>query len=461
VRRVSCAAGSIDPSCVVAEGETPIVRDLIHAEAALALGLFDVAQLGVVAPLVWSQAADDFEQPTRFESSSGLGDLRLDLDATLLRGELASSVRLVASLPTGDAERARGSSGPAFTPSLVVRQRWRAVSIAGALGYRIQERASVPGAHHDDALEAMLGLAVGLSRVIELRAEARGRFGTVAWVEGMVGAAIAPSERFELLAALGGAAPPSEIGEGAAALRAYLAARVSLGADARAPISDDVDRDGRLNAQDACALLPEDRDGFLDDDGCPDLDDDADGARDDADKCPRASEDRDGFEDADGCPELDNDGDGQPDGHDACSMDPEDRDGFEDGDGCPEPGPKPVTVSIEEGRILVSERIYFEGDSDVLRAVSFPSLDRIAEAIASLPAGRVVQVEGHTDDSGNAAYDLDVSYRRARAVVEYLKQHGVPAERLKYRGYGGTRPIAKGDTPDVRALNRRVELVLE
>jgi outer membrane protein OmpA-like peptidoglycan-associated protein len=234
-----------------------------------------------------------------------------------------------------------------------------------------------------------------------------------------------------------------------------------VGADARAPVSDDIDGDGIPNAQDACALLPEDRDGFVDEDGCPDLDDDADGLRDAADKCPRASEDRDGFEDGDGCPELDNDEDGLPDGRDACSMDPEDRDGFEDGDGCPEPGPKPVTVSIEEGRILVSERIYFEGDSDVLRAVSFPSLDRIAEAIASLPAGRVVQIQGHTDDSGNAAYDLDVSYRRARAVVEYLKERGIPAERLKYRGYGATRPIAKGATPDVRALNRRVELVLE
>jgi outer membrane protein OmpA-like peptidoglycan-associated protein len=461
VRRVPCDAAALDPSCVVADGESPLVRDLVQAETALALGLFDVAQLGVVAALAWSQTADDFVQPSRLESGTGLSDLRLDLDGTLLRGELAASVRLVTSLPTGDADRGRGSSGATFTPSLVVRQRWRAVSVASSLGYRIQERATVPGATHDDALEAMLGLGVGLSRVLELRAEVRGRFGTVAWVEGMAGAAIAPSETFELLAALGGAVPPSEIGEGAAALRAYLAARVSLGADARAPISGDIDRDGLLNARDACALLPEDRDAFLDEDGCPDLDDDADGLRDDADKCPRASEDRDGFEDGDGCPELDNDGDSLPDGRDACSMDPEDRDGFEDGDGCPEPGPKPVTVSIEEGRILVSERIYFEGDSDVLRAVSFPALDRIAEAIESLPAGRVVQVQGHTDDSGNAAYDLDVSYRRARAVVEYLKEHGVPAERLKHRGYGATRPIAKGATPDVRALNRRVELVLE
>jgi outer membrane protein OmpA-like peptidoglycan-associated protein len=142
-------------------------------------------------------------------------------------------------------------------------------------------------------------------------------------------------------------------------------------------------------------------------------------------------------------------------------MDPEDKDGFEDDDGCPEPGPKPLTVSIEEGRILVSERIFFEHDRDVLRAVSFPALDRIAEAIATLPKTQVVRVEGHTDGSGNAPYDLDISYRRARAVVEYLQAHGVPEGRLTYRGYGATRPIAPGSAPEVRALNRRVELVLE
>jgi outer membrane protein OmpA-like peptidoglycan-associated protein len=459
IRRVDCDSAS-DPSCVAAGGETPVVRDLVQSEAALALGLFDVAQLGVVAPLVWSNVADDFDQPSRLDSGAGLGDLRVDLDAALLHGELAAALRLVSSLPTGDVERARGSSGATFTPSLVVRQRWDSVSLAASLGYRVQERARVLETQHDDSLDALLGFGVELSRALELRAEARGRFGTTSWVEALVGAAIVPAEGFSVLAGLGGAVPPSDVGDGAAALRAYLAARYTF-AGARAPVSDDVDHDGVPNSRDACAVLPEDRDGVLDDDGCPDLDDDADGLRDDVDRCPRQSEDRDGFEDTDGCPELDNDGDGQPDGGDACSMDPEDRDGFEDGDGCPEPGPKAVTISIEEGRILVSERIYFEDDRDVLRAVSFPSLDRIAEAIESLPEGRVVRVEGHTDDSGNAAYDLDISYRRARAVVEYLKGRGVPAERLKYRGYGATRPVAKGATPDVRALNRRVELALE
>jgi len=460
VRSVSCARMPNDSSCVIGAGESPVVRDLVQAEAAIALGLFDFAQLGVVAPLVWSQAADNFDQPRRLAGQSGLGDVRVDVDATLLRGELAAALRLVTSLPTGEPSVGRGSSAVVLTPSLVTRQRWGGLSLAMSLGYRVQERAAVLDTAYDDALQGALGLSLTLTRALQLRAEARLQIGRQAWAEALVGAALRPAVGFEVLAGVGSVLPPSEPGQGAAAFRGLLSARYTFGSDAPDHASD-LDHDGIPNAQDGCPLMPEDHDGFFDEDGCPDVDDDADGLRDGDDRCPRQSEDRDGFEDEDGCPELDNDGDGLADGEDACSMDPEDRDGFEDDDGCPEPGPKPVTVTIEEGRILVSERIYFEDDRDVLRAVSFPSLDRIAEAVVSLPEGLVVRIEGHTDDSGNPAYDLDISYRRARAVVEYLKRRDVPPERLTYRGYGATRPVAKGTTPDVRALNRRVELVVE
>ncbi len=64
---------------------------------------------------------------------------------------------------------------------------------------------------------------------------------------------------------------------------------------------------------------------------------DGDGIKDDVDRCPDAPEDKDGFEDEDGCPEPDNDRDGIPDVQDRCPNEPEDMDGVEDGDGCPEP----------------------------------------------------------------------------------------------------------------------------
>lgn len=97
----------------------------------------------------------------------------------------------------------------------------------------------------------------------------------------------------------------------------------------------DRDKDGILDGNDNCPNEPEDRDGYEDEDGCPDPDNDGDGVPDGQDRCPNLAEDRDGFEDSDGCPELDNDRDGVPDTQDRCPNEPEPRDQYFDGDGCP------------------------------------------------------------------------------------------------------------------------------
>ncbi|MBU0742000.1 thrombospondin type 3 repeat-containing protein [bacterium] len=100
----------------------------------------------------------------------------------------------------------------------------------------------------------------------------------------------------------------------------------------------DNDEDGIPDVEDLAPDYPEDYDGYLDHDGIPDLDNDGDGILDAADACPDVPEDMDGHQDADGCPEefLDADGDGLPDEEDLCPGDAEDPDGFEDEDGCPE-----------------------------------------------------------------------------------------------------------------------------
>jgi len=101
----------------------------------------------------------------------------------------------------------------------------------------------------------------------------------------------------------------------------------------------DNDGDGILDVDDACPLVKEDYDGDRDEDGCPEGregDRDGDGIPDDVDDCPDEPEDFDGFQDEDGCPDPDNDGDGIPDETDLCPNDPEDFDGFEDEDGCPD-----------------------------------------------------------------------------------------------------------------------------
>jgi hypothetical protein len=102
------------------------------------------------------------------------------------------------------------------------------------------------------------------------------------------------------------------------------------------PVHRDADRDGLIDDRDPCPGQAEDRDGFQDDDGCPDLDNDGDGIRDAKDQCRGVAEDNDGFQDDDGCPDADNDGDGVPDGYDTCEGQREDIDGDHDDDGCPD-----------------------------------------------------------------------------------------------------------------------------
>ncbi len=100
----------------------------------------------------------------------------------------------------------------------------------------------------------------------------------------------------------------------------------------------DNDGDGIPDLQDKCANEAEDYDKFQDDDGCPDLDNDGDGVLDTKDKCPDKAETKNGFQDDDGCPdETDSDSDGVPDAKDKCPKDKEDKDNFQDDDGCPDP----------------------------------------------------------------------------------------------------------------------------
>jgi len=102
----------------------------------------------------------------------------------------------------------------------------------------------------------------------------------------------------------------------------------------------DNDQDGILDKNDACPNDPETKNGIADEDGCPDGidgDRDHDGIVDSKDKCPDDPEDKDGFQDTDGCPDPDNDQDGILDKDDNCPNEPEDKDGFEDTDGCPDP----------------------------------------------------------------------------------------------------------------------------
>ena len=134
----------------------------------------------------------------------------------------------------------------------------------------------------------------------------------------------------------------------------------------------DRDGDGIPDDKDKCPDDPEDKDGFEDEDGCPDPDNDEDGILDVDDLCPNDPEDKDGFEDEDGCPDPDNDKDRILDVDDKCPNEPETYNGFQDEDGCPDKG----RVVVHKGRIEILDKIYFETDKAVIKPVSYPDPQR-------------------------------------------------------------------------------------
>ncbi len=87
-------------------------------------------------------------------------------------------------------------------------------------------------------------------------------------------------------------------------------------------------------------------------------------------------------------------------------------------------------------------------------------LDAIATLIRDHPELKRIRVEGHTDSRGSAAYNKDLSLRRARSVVAALVQRGIEPGRLFPEGYGFDRPVADNKTALGRAKNRRVEFTI-
>jgi len=219
---------------------------------------------------------------------------------------------------------------------------------------------------------------------------------------------------------------------------------------------NDRDGDGIPDNVDKCPDEPEDFDGFQDADGCPDPDNDGDGILDVDDLCPNDPEDKDGFEDADGCPDPDNDKDRIPDKDDKCPNEPETYNGFEDADGCPDRG----RVVVTDTSIEILDVIYFEYNKDIIKPASYPILDAVAATMQGNPSIQLIEIQGHTDERGDDAYNLDLSDRRAKSVMKYLVDKGVDPKRLTAQGYGETQPLDRRHNEAAWAKNRRVAFLI-
>jgi outer membrane protein OmpA-like peptidoglycan-associated protein len=105
--------------------------------------------------------------------------------------------------------------------------------------------------------------------------------------------------------------------------------------------------------------------------------------------------------------------------------------------------------------------ILFDFDKDTVKSESAPTLDEIATLLTDQPDLKL-KIVGHTDNQGSAAYNMDLSLRRAANVAAALvHDYGIASDRLSWEGAGLTQPVASNDTEDGRAANRRVELVAQ
>jgi outer membrane protein OmpA-like peptidoglycan-associated protein len=105
------------------------------------------------------------------------------------------------------------------------------------------------------------------------------------------------------------------------------------------------------------------------------------------------------------------------------------------------------------------ERVTFEPASDRLTADANRTVDDLAAILKAYPSARV-RLEGHTDNTGDAAENMGLSRERADAVKAALTARGVDAARIEAAGFGQERPVASNATEDGRAQNRRLELVV-
>lgn len=201
----------------------------------------------------------------------------------------------------------------------------------------------------------------------------------------------------------------------------------------------DTDADGVVDIDDKC---PGTKTGYkVDATGCT-LDNDKDGIINEDDLCPDLA----GILAFKGCP--DTDGDGVSDKEDRCPS----VVGTIVNKGCPEI-PKVDILRIT----VIASKIYFETGSAKLKAVSNTQLDDLAAILTRNEAVNLT-IEGHTDDVGDDAYNMELSQKRTESVKEYLVAKGISAARLTAIGYGETKPVADNKTAAGKAKNRRVEL---
>jgi outer membrane protein OmpA-like peptidoglycan-associated protein len=488
-----------------------LVSQRAGATLAGSLALFDRVQLGLVLPVILHQSQDPgLASMTGGLASDGVGDARVVLEQQLLaagRAGVDLSLTGTLTLPTAGAGDYRGDRGVSFAPELALSRGFGALRLATNLGYRARRdsrladlsvgdelvaraaaayRLGRPGgrplevalslsgatsataplaAGNRDPLELLGGGSYGVTRsLVAMAAAGTGigeGFGAPDWriVVGLrfshasgstaqrrpvpviaAAPAIAPGRAAAPASELA-SAPASELASAPASESELAAAPAVVPGRAAAPASGPTHApEPTVAPASELAVAPASELAVAPASGpthapeptvapasvsapasspqpAPAPDRDRDGVSDFLDNCP----DRAGQPARGGCEEL-------------------------------------QLVAISGVQIVILEPVQFATDRARIHRRSHRLLRNVARVILAHPEIARVRVEGHTDDRGDAAANLDLSRRRAEAVVAFLVAHGVERSRLEPRGHGAERPIADNRSDQGRRANRRVEL---
>ncbi|MFY8109476.1 MAG: DUF5723 family protein [Bacteroidia bacterium] len=204
----------------------------------------------------------------------------------------------------------------------------------------------------------------------------------------------------------------------------------------------DMDKDSVADRYDACPAVP----GLIQFNGCPDTD--GDGIINSKDSCMVIA----GLAIYSGCP--DTDGDSIPDYRDLCPLEA----GKRENNGCPKIEPNVVVLTVEEQKVIneAFSNLEFEVGTSKIAEKSLNSLEELATLLISKPLYKL-EINGHTDNVGNAAANLKLSQSRANAVKSFLTSKGVSTASMKATGFGSKKPIGDNKTAEGRQRNRRVE----
>jgi outer membrane protein OmpA-like peptidoglycan-associated protein len=442
---------------------------------------------------------------------TGLGDIAADAKATVLDGEdapvdLAANVRV--SFPTATVATALHNPAVGYEVTAVVSREFGPVLLALNAGTRGGPQTSLENVELNDMFVGRLGAglaftessggAVELSTQVPYSASLSNRAGSP--LEFLASGYGYANRDLVIRAGAGGGLSP---GVGSPDFRVL----VGLGYEPREPAPPvDTDGDGLFDPQDACPTEPEDADSFDDHDGCPDPDNDRDGILDLADDCVSDPEDMDGWQDEEGCPD--------PNTllrvitKDAATTRPLDaaRIAIQCGESVTRSGTAPyetelppgscvvqasavgytaasMTVALVDGppseavltlepkkearvivtreRIELRESIRFETGKATIRKESFGILDETVQILTDYPEIVRLRIEGHTDERGGEAFNLELSKKRAAAVLTYFTGKGIDPARLTSEGYGEVRPLDPAHNTAAWEKNRRTDFFVE